>query len=72
MENLRKAMPWGAITKLAKKFDVSETQIAKILDGKAKRMDVLDAAEKLIIEDKKNVSEFETRRKSILKAALRG
>lgn len=69
MKNLRQAMPWGAISKLAKQFDVSDTQIAKILDGKVMRTDVLDAAEELILEDKRQRKEYEERRKRIIEAA---
>lgn len=77
MQKLRQAMPWGAITKLAKQFKVSETQIAKILDGKVVSdgkvscSEVLDATEQLIIEDKKARTENEAKRKRILKTALK-
>ena len=69
MKNLRQAMPWGAISKLAKQFKVSDTQIAKILDGKVMRTDVLDAAEELILEAKRQRKEYEERRQRIIKAA---
>src|SRR5690554_5294310 len=69
MKNLRQAMPWGGISKLAKQFEVSDTQIAKILDGKVMRADVLDAAEELILEDKRQRKEYEERRQRIIEAA---
>lgn len=69
MKNLRKSMPWGAISKLAKQFGVSDTQIAKILDGKVMRIDVLDAAEELILEAKRQKQEYEERRQRIIESA---
>lgn len=72
MGTLRKAMPWGGITKLAKEFNCSDTQIAKILDGKVVgHPEVLEAAERVILESQAERATYEKQKTRLLKLANR-
>lgn len=70
MTTLRKALPWGGITKLAKEFNCSGTQITKILDGKVfGHPEVLKAAERVILESKAEKAAYEKQKERILKVS---
>jgi len=72
MESLKKALPWGGITKLAKEFNCSDTQIAKILDGKVYgHPEVLEAAERVILESQAEKATYEKQKARLLKIAKR-
>lgn len=75
MRKITDALPHGAITALAKQFGTSAQLVAKVLNGEIKKSrtlnasTLLEAAEKLILEDQSTNRKSEAKRKRILKVS---